>query len=106
VTGRVKPDISMSAAERSAFLATVSEVVLATIGDDGYPRGSVVAARFAAGVLHLTTDLPAGTVVCALAERAPDYRGIKGVTVHGVLEADGRLAVGDDVVSFDFAKAG
>ena len=54
----------------------------------------------------LTTDRPAGTPVCAIGERAPDYRGIKGVMVHGVLGEGGTLAVGDDVASFDFAKAG
>ena len=101
-----KPDVSMTEAERTDFLGTVTVVVLARVGDDEFPTGSVVGCRFADGVLHLDTDLPAGTVVCALAERAPTYQGIKGVMVHGRLDADGRLPVGDDVVSFDFAKGG
>jgi hypothetical protein len=101
-----KPDVSMTPDERTAFLAAITEVVLARVGDDGYPTGAVVGCSFADGVLHLETTLAAGTPVCAIAERAPDYRGIKGVMVHGVLEADGRLPVGDDVASFDFAKAG
>jgi hypothetical protein len=100
-----KPDVSMTADERAVFLAGTTELVLARIGDDGFPTGAVVGCSFADGVLCLATTLPAGTPVCAIAERAPDYRGIKGVMVHGVLEADGRLPVGTDVASFDFAKA-
>jgi hypothetical protein len=80
-------------------------VVLAHVGEDGYPTGTVVRCRYADGVLHLDTALGPGTVVCAVAERAPDYHGIKGVTVHGRLGDGGVLPVGDDVVSFDFAKA-
>jgi hypothetical protein len=99
-----KPDVSMTADERAVFLAGITELVLARVGDDGFPTGTVVACSFADGVLRLVSDLPAGTPVCAIAERAPDYRGIKGVMVHGTLEADGRLAVGPDVASFDFAK--
>jgi hypothetical protein len=96
----------MTVEERTAFLAGTTEVVLARVGDDGFPTGSVVACSFADGALRLDTTLPPGTVVCAIAERAPDYRGIKGVMVHGTLGGDGRLPVGDDVVSFDFAKGG
>jgi len=100
-----KPDVSMTAAERTAFLAAIDSVVLARVGDDGFPTGAVVGCSFADGVLRLATDLPAGTPVCAIAERAPEYRGIKGAMVHGVLGEGGTLAVGDDVASFDFAKS-
>jgi hypothetical protein len=96
----------MTAEERDAFLAGITEVVLARVGDDGYPTGAVVTCSFADGALRLATTLPPGTPVCAIAERAPDYRGIKGVMVHGALGPDGRLVVGTDVASFDFAKAG
>jgi hypothetical protein len=96
----------MTAEERAAFLAATDSIVLARVGDDGFPTGAVVACSFADGVLRLATDLPAGTPVCAIAERAPDYTGIKGVMVHGVLGDDGTLAVGPDTASFDFAKGG
>jgi hypothetical protein len=101
-----KPDVRMSVSERDAFLATVESLVLAWVGDDGFPTGAVVGCAFADGVLRLESDLPAGTVVCAIAEQAPDYRGIKGAMVHGVLGEAGTLAVGDDTATFDFAKAG
>jgi hypothetical protein len=100
-----KPDVRMSSAERDAFLATVDSLVLARVGDDGFPTGAVVGCSFDDGVLRLSTDLPAGTAVCAIAERAPNYRGIKGAMVHGVLGAGGALVVGDDTATFDFAKS-
>ena len=101
-----KPDVSMTPDEQAAFLADITSVVLARVGDDGFPTGAVVACSYADGSLRLSTVLPAGTPVCAIAERAPDYRGIKGVMVHGVLGPDGVLVVGTDVASFDFGKAG
>jgi hypothetical protein len=112
-----RPDISMSAEEVRAFLASQTRVVVAAL-DGGAPVGTVADVRVVdAGIeVTLAADDPVRLAlavdarVCAIAEQFPGYEQIKGVCVHGrAAPVDGvggvrfRLGLGD-VTSFDFAK--
>ena len=112
-----RPDISMTAAEITAFLATQRRVVVTAL-DGAAPVGTVAAGRLDAGELEVTlrTDddvralLASDDRVCVIAEQFPSYYEIKAVCAHGSARfvdggAGAVFRVGlDDVTSFDFGK--
>ena len=113
-----RADISMTAAEIVAFLATQSRVVVVALDGDA-PVGTVASARCDGDELLLTLRagdpvadmLEADNRVCVIAEQFPAYYEIKGVAAHGRAvvdrDVDGRAALAvplDDVTSFDFGK--
>lgn len=111
-----RPDISMTPAEITAFLATQRRVVVAAL-DRGAPVGTVASARMAGSGIEVSLPpddevaalLAADDRVCVIAEQFPSYYEIRGVVAHGHAHfsredpSTFRLAL-DDVLSFDFAK--
>lgn len=115
---RKRPDISMSADEIAAFVATQSRVIVVGLDGDA-PVGTVADLEFVDGKLEVTLDacddvallLAADDRVCVIAEQFPEYFEIKGVSAHGLAALtetnDGRVrfTLGlDDTTSFDFGK--
>lgn len=117
-----RADIRMTDDEARAFLAAKDEAVVVANGPGGGPIATVAPYRLVDGELVLAlldgdpvlAALDADPRVCVVAEQFPSYYEVRSVIVHGhaVLgardEPAGRrrvhVAVGDDVVSFDFAK--
>lgn len=102
-----RPDLSLDAHERDAFLRDVlgdgAAVPCASPGPDGFPDVRLVVATPADGVLHLAPAPVESVPVCVVVERGATYDAITAVVARGT-PRDGALAL-DDVVSFAFAKA-
>lgn len=112
-----RPDITMSAAEVRAFLATRPRAVLAAL-DGATPVGTVADVTLVDDGIAVTVTDPAVRAllvhddrVCVVADQFPAYHEIRGVVAHGrardVVVADDRTTFRltlDDVTSFDFAK--
>ncbi len=115
-----RADIRMTDAETRAFLAEKREVVVVANDAGGTPIGTVAPYTFDGAVLvvSLATDDPivaaleADDRVCVVAEQFPSYFEVRSAVVHGRADLAApdagrralRLPLGDDVVTFDFAK--
>lgn len=94
----------MTAAEVAAFLAAAGEVVVASVGADGWPIATVASARATSTRIEVDTlGLPEGTAVCCVADIGPSYFEIKGVIARGRVTDATTVAV-ENVISFDFGK--
>ena len=117
-----RADIRMTDEETRAFLAEKHEVVVVANDAGGAPIATVAPYAFEDDVIvvSLATDDPVVAAlnhddrVCVVAEQFPSYFEVRSVVVHGradlsaAVTEDGRRAMrvplGDDTVTFDFAK--
>jgi hypothetical protein len=113
-----RPDIRMAPEEVRSLLAAHRFAVVVTIDEHGDPVGCLAPVRFDAAADRVV--VPAGALlggdgsadqICVLVEEQPTYDAMRAAAVHGVpvAVADTGEEVGialDDVVSFDFGRAG
>jgi nitroimidazol reductase NimA-like FMN-containing flavoprotein (pyridoxamine 5'-phosphate oxidase superfamily) len=113
-----KVDISMSPEEVEDFLRSCPTMVLACIGDDGWPTGALARSSYQDGVLSLRLNaadpildcVAVDREVCCVADEHASYYGIRGVIVHGRRRLPDRREAGrvdvpvEHVISFDFAR--
>lgn len=116
-----RADIRMTDAETRAFLDAKHEVVVVANDADGSPIATVAPYAFDGEMItvSLAADDPVAEAlhhdgrVCVVAEQFPSYFEVRSVVVHGRADLapvadDGRfalrIALGEDTVTFDFAK--